>query len=174
MQINNNIFLTGFMGSGKTTIGKKLAKILRINFIDLDHYIEQKEKLTVQSLFENFGEAAFRKMEQTCLIEVLKNEKNSIIALGGGTICYETNLQKIKKNGLLVFIELPAITLAQRLERSKVQRPLLKNLSGEELITFVSNKLNERKAFYDKADITVSGINLTPQVLRQKISDHEK
>jgi shikimate kinase len=169
-----NIFLTGFMGSGKSTAGKKLAKLLRLKFIDLDYYIEQREKLTVQSLFENFGEQAFRKIEQSCLIEILKSEKQAVIALGGGTICFENNLNKIKENGLLIFIDLPATALAQRLETSKVKRPLIKDLKGEELVTFVVNKLNERKAFYDQAHIAVSGLSLTPQLLRQIISDYKK
>jgi len=172
--LSGNIFLTGFMGSGKSTAGKKLAKLLRRNFIDLDYYIEQKEKLTVQSLFENFGEAAFRKMEQTCLNEILKNESNSVVALGGGTVCFENNLEKIKNNGLLIFIDLPAIALAQRLQLSKVKRPLIKNLKGDDLIVFVTNKLNDRKLFYDQAHISISGISLTPQLLQQKISEYKK
>jgi shikimate kinase len=172
--LSGNIFLTGFMGSGKSTAGKKLAKLLRLKFIDLDYYIEQREKLTVQSLFENFGEQAFRKIEQSCLIEILKSEKQAVIALGGGTICFENNLNKIKENGLLVFIDLPATALAQRLETSKVKRPLIKNIKGEELVTFVANKLTERKVFYDQAHITVSGLSLTPQLLRQIISDYKK
>ena len=169
--LSGNIFLTGFMGSGKSTAGKKLAKLLRLKFIDLDYYIEQREKLTVQSLFENFGEQAFRKIEQSCLIEILKSEKQAVIALGGGTICF---VNKIKENGLLVFIDLPATALAQRLETSKVKRPLIKNIKGEELVTFVANKLTERKVFYDQAHIAVSGLSLTPQLLRQIISDYKK
>jgi shikimate kinase len=169
-----NIFLTGFMGSGKTTVGKKLAKLLRVNFVDLDYYIEQKEKLSVQSLFDNFGEAAFRKMERSCLDELLLNEKNTVIALGGGTICHENNLENIKKNGLLVYIELPPIALAQRLEKSKVKRPLLKNFKDEELVSFVSHKLQERKTYYDQSNIIVSGLSLTPQLLQQKISEYKK
>jgi shikimate kinase len=174
MQKSQNIFLTGFMGSGKSTAGKKLAKLLRLKFIDLDQYVEQKEKLPVYSIFENFGENAFRKMEQACLIELLKNEKNCVIALGGGTICFENNLEKIKDNGLLVFIDLPSIAIAQRLETSKVKRPLIKNLKGNELVTFIEDKLSQRKVFYDQAHISVSGISLTPQQLAQKISEHKK
>lgn len=174
MLSNKNIFLTGFMGSGKTTVGKKLAKLLRVNFIDLDYYIEQKEKLSVQSLFDNFGEAAFRKMEKTCLDELLLKEKNTVVALGGGTICHENNLENIKNNGLLVYIELPPIALAQRLEKSKVKRPLLKKYKGEELVSFVTNKLQERKIYYDQSNIIVSGLSLTPQILQQKISEYKK
>jgi len=174
MQVNSHIFLTGFMGSGKTSIGKKLARLLRLTFIDMDEYIEKREKLTVQSLFENFGEATFRKIEKSCLEEILKKDEKLVVALGGGTVCYENNLEKIKKAGLLIYIELPVASLAQRLENSKAKRPLLKNLKGEELTAFIENKLNERKDYYNKAHITVSGLSLTPQILREKISDYKK
>ena len=172
MQSNKIIFLTGFMGSGKSNAGKKLAKFLHLNFIDLD-YIEQKEKLSVQSLFENFGEPVFRKMEQACLNELLDLKTSDVIALGGGTICYKDNLQKIKNNGLLIYIDLPPIVLAQRLEKSRVKRPLLKNLKGEELVKFITDKLEERIPYYIQSHITVSGINLTPQLLQLKISENK-
>lgn len=174
MQVNSHIFLTGFMGCGKTSIGKKLARLLRITFIDMDEYIEKREKLTVQSLFENFGEGTFRKIERSCLEEILKKDEKLVVALGGGTVCYENNLEKIKKAGLLIYIELPVASLAQRLENSKAKRPLLKNLKGEELTAFIDNKLNERKDYYNKAQITVSGLSLTPQILREKISDYKQ
>jgi shikimate kinase len=176
MQVNfaDNVFLTGFMGCGKTTLGSKLAKALRWTFIDLDQYIEKKEKITIQSIFENFGEKAFRKIEQTCLNELLDKEKNTVISLGGGTVCFEDNLERIKKSGCLIFIEMPAISLAQRLENSKVKRPLLKNKKGEELIKFINDKLAERSKFYEQADIKVSGINLTPHRLEHALSEHWK
>ncbi|MBL7910176.1 MAG: AAA family ATPase [Bacteroidia bacterium] len=174
MQVNSHIFLTGFMGSGKTSVGKKLARLLRLTFIDMDEYIEKREKLTVQSLFENFGEATFRKIERSCLEEILKKDEKLVVALGGGTVCYENNLEKIKKSGLLIYIELPVASLAQRLENSKVKRPLLKNLKGEALATFIDNKLNERKDYYNKAHIAVSGLSLTPQILREKIGDYKQ
>lgn len=157
------------MGSGKSTAGKKLSKLLRLRFIDLDYYIEQKEKLSVQSIFDNFGESVFRKMEQTSLNEIITNQKNTVVSLGGGTVCYENNLELIKSNGLLIFIELPAESIAYRLEKSKVQRPLINNLKGAELVGFINEKLNQRKNFYDKSHLTVSGLNVTPQILQQKI-----
>lgn len=176
MQSNfaDNVFLTGFMGSGKTTFGSKLAKSLRWPFIDLDQYIEKKERISIPAIFENFGEAAFRKIEQTCLLELLAKEKKTVIALGGGTICYENNLEKIKLAGCLIFIEMPAVSLAQRLENSKIKRPLLKDKKGEELIKFINDKLAERSKFYDQADIKISGINLTPHRLEHALSEYWK
>ncbi len=173
MQLNRNIFLTGFMGSGKTTAGKKLAKLLRLKSIDLDQYIEEREKLSVQKIFENFGEAAFRKIEQSCLNEVILKEKNAVISLGGGTICYENNLETIKAQGVLVYLEMPAQALAQRLEGSMIKRPLLKNLKGNELISFINHKLKEREEFYNNSHVIISGLNLTPQLLQQKISEYQ-
>lgn len=170
----SNVFLTGFMGSGKTTFGAKLARSLNKTFVDLDQYIEKKEKITVSSIFENFGEAAFRKIEQTCLNELLLKEKKAVIALGGGTICFENNLENIKASGCLIFIDTPAITLAQRLEKSKIKRPLLKDKKGEELIKFINDKLAERSKFYEQADIRISGINLTPHRLEHALSEYWK
>jgi len=108
------------------------------------------------------------------LEEIIAKEKNTVIALGGGTICFENNLVKIKKNGLLIYIELPAIALAQRLEGSKIKRPLLKNYKGEELVSFVNAKLHERNEYYHQAHIIIPGLSLTPQILQQKISEYKK
>ena len=172
MQFNKHIFLTGFMGCGKTSNGSKLAKLLKVNFTDLDYYIEQQQKITISSLFENFGETAFRRIEQACLKELIDTKKKSVIALGGGTICFENNLEIIKNAGLLVYIELPAITLQQRLENSKIKRPLLKNLSGQELLNYIAIKLAQREPFYNASHLKISGLNLTSQVLQQKISEY--
>lgn len=176
MQVNlaDNVFLTGFMGCGKTTLGSKLARSLKLSFIDLDQYIEKKEKISIQSIFENFGERAFRKIEQACLQEILNKEKNTVIALGGGTICFEDNLKRIKNSGYLIYIEMPAATLAQRLENSKIKRPLLKERKGQALIDFINEKLAEREQYYQSADIKISGINLTPHRLEHALSEYRK
>ncbi len=170
----DNVFLTGFMGSGKTTFGAKLARSLKWPFIDLDQYIEKKEKISVSAIFENFGETAFRRIEQNCLEEIILKEKKTVIALGGGTICFDDNLEKVKRSGCLIFIDTPATTLAQRLEKSKTKRPLLKDKKGEQLIKFINDKLAERSKFYDQADIKISGINLTPHRLEHALSEYLK
>jgi shikimate kinase len=169
LNLDQHIFLTGFMGSGKTTIGKKLANHLKREFIDLDRYIEKKENMSIPLIFEQKGENKFREIESNSLEEVLKLKGPRVIALGGGTVCFHSNLEHIKKSGILLYIELPAAVLADRITNSKTIRPILKNLQGIELINSVENLLNTRKKFYEQSHITVNGLNLTPQLLHQKI-----
>lgn len=169
MKLNQHVFLTGFMGSGKTTAGKKLAPLLKTRFIDLDEYIEKKENRTIPVIFEEQGEEGFREIESLCLKEVLRYKDPHIISLGGGTVCFNANLDIIKQNGTLIYIQLPVDVLAQRIKESKLTRPLLKSLSHQELIKNIEEILSERKKFYEQAHITVNGLNLTPQLLQQKI-----
>lgn len=169
MKLKQHVFLTGFMGSGKTTAGKKLAPILKTRFIDLDEYIEKKENRSIPVIFEEEGEAKFREIETRCLGEVIKLKEPHVISLGGGTICFNSNLETIKQKGLLIYIELPVEELAERIKESKTTRPLLKTLSDEELIKNIDEILHERKKYYEQAHVIINGLNLTPQLLQQKI-----
>lgn len=169
MKLSQHVFLTGFMGSGKTTAGKTLAALLKTRFIDLDEYIEKKENRTIAIIFEEQGEAAFREIESLCLQEVMRYKDPHVISLGGGTVCFNSNLETIKQHGTLIYIELPVAVLADRIKQSKFTRPLLKSLSPEELIQNIEEILSERKKFYEQAHITVNGLNLTPQLVQQKI-----
>ena len=157
------------MGSGKTTAGKALATILKTRFIDLDDYIEKKENRTIPEIFEAEGEAKFREIETNCLSEVLKLKDPHVISLGGGTICFNENLETVKKNGQLIYIDLPVSVLVDRIKESKFTRPLVKNLSTEELTKNIEEILSERKKFYEQAHIIVNGLNLTPQLIQQKL-----
>lgn len=157
------------MGSGKTTIGKKLASAMNVQFIDLDHYIEEKEKMSVAEIFEKKGESIFRETETHYLEELLERSEPLVVGLGGGTVCFNSNLEKIKKKGTLVYIQLPPKALAERISQSKTERPLVKGLNKEKLLLFVEQKLNERKNFYESAHIIVNGLNLNPQALYQSI-----
>jgi len=160
------------MGSGKSTHGKKLSAILKQPFIDLDQYIQNKEHKTIQFIFENEGEKEFRKLETKYLNELINLSKSHIIALGGGTVCFNGNIEIIKSNGTLIYIEMSAGALAERLQKSKQKRPLLKNVSSENLNTFIEEKLNERNVFYRKADITVEGLSLNHLQLHQSIIEY--
>jgi len=162
------------MGSGKSTLGKKLATLLRLRFVDLDNCIEKKENTRISSIFETQGETVFRQKETECLREVVASEQPLVIALGGGTICFNDNLAYIKQHGLLVYLELPVEVLAGRVQNSKKERPLLKNLSGDDLLQAIREKLEQRQPFYTQAQLTVTGTNITPQILQQAILEAKK
>jgi shikimate kinase len=162
------IFLIGFMGCGKSTLGRKLAARLGYTFIDLDHQLEELAGTTVASYFSVHGEEAFRKLESNTL-KAFDYPKNSVIATGGGTPCYFDNIDWMNTNGLTVYIELSATALAKRLENGIEKRPLLKGLTEEALIAFITGKLAERDGFYRRARLIMNGINLTPDALQAAI-----
>lgn len=158
------IFLIGFMGSGKTTLGRKLASRMGYEFIDLDHKLEQQVELSIAEYFSFFGEEAFRKKEA----EVLKKSTypdDAIISTGGGLPCYFDNMDWMKANGKTVYIKLSPKTLADRLETGKEERPLLQDKHGDELVAFIEQKLAERESFYSQANIIVDGLSLTAERL---------
>ena len=169
MKLTRHIFLTGFMGSGKSTAGKALAPLLKTRCIDLDEYLEKKEGRTIPEIFESEGEAKFRELEKTYLHELIKLKDPHIISLGGGTVCFFDNLEKIKEKGIIIYIDVPVEVLAARIKESNSTRPLLKELSQEELIKNIEEILSVRKKFYEQAHLTVNGLILTPQLLKQKI-----
>jgi shikimate kinase len=171
MTNHQHIFLTGFMGSGKSTYGRKLANLMNLNFIDLDTYIEEEQKLSVTELFENIGEEKFREIEAEALKIILQEKKQQVISLGGGTICFYDNLKQIKENGILIYLELSASALFTRILPNVSQRPLLKNYKEEELLLFIEEKLASRQSYYNQANLTVNGLNLSAQQLYKEISE---
>ncbi|MDO3625558.1 shikimate kinase [Mucilaginibacter sp. BT774] len=163
------IFLIGFMGSGKTTLGRKLASRLGYEFIDLDHKLEQQVELSIAEYFQIFGEDAFRKLESEVLKKTLYPD-NAIISTGGGLPCYFDNMDWMKANGKSVYIKLSPKTLADRLETGKEERPLLQDKHGDALVDFIEQKLGEREKFYSQANIIVDGLSLTAEKLEQVIA----
>lgn len=154
--MKKHLALTGFMGCGKTTYGRKLSQISKIPFIDLDEYIEQQEQKTIIEIFEKDGEEKFREIETYYLKQILEIPDKRIIALGGGTICYNNNLELVLAHTWLFTIMVKPEVLAERLWAEKEKRPLIKNIrTKEELKLFVQNKLDERMPFYKKADWVV-------------------
>ena len=158
------VFLSGFMGSGKSTIGPILANVLGWNFFDLDRVIESKQSKKIVDIFAEKGEAAFRLLEREVLREITKGE-NVIIALGGGTIADQKNINFMKKKGKIIFLEASAESFYQRL-RFKTDRPMLRGkdeelLSQDELRKRISEILNYRKKYYDQADVSLQTDGLT-------------
>jgi len=151
------IFLIGYMGSGKTTIGKLLAARLGFSFVDMDKHIEEKEFKSVSQIFAEKGESEFRLIEQKCLHEVAEFE-NIVISTGGGAPCFFDNIRFMNTHGTTVYLKLSAAELADRLESSRAnKRPLLAERKGEELQQFIAEGLAKREPFYEQAAYSVSG-----------------
>lgn len=148
------IILIGYMGSGKTTVGKALSKDTGMMFYDLDWYIESRMRKTVSQIFAERGEEGFRQIEYNMLHEVAEFE-NVIISCGGGTPCFFDNMDYLNQQGDVVYLKATPETLYKHLLMAKVERPLLKDKSPEELIAYITDHLKERAPFYEKARHTV-------------------
>lgn len=146
-----NIYLLGFMSSGKSKIGRKLAKRLNRKFLDLDAVIRQMSGKSIPQIFEQDGEDFFRHLESKALKEIQPNE-GLVIALGGGTVCNEDNLAHVKRSGISVYLKIHAEILIGRLRQNIGERPLLQNLSTDQLAIFVREKLALREKYYAQAD----------------------
>ncbi len=144
------IYLIGYMGSGKSTVGKGLAKNLELDFIDMDVFIENSQHKTIPQIFELYGEQGFRQIEQKALRELSEFE-NVIIATGGGAPCFFDNMQLINQTGTSIYLKATASLLAQRLMNSKIERPLIKGKNYEQLVGFIDETLNAREKFYMQA-----------------------
>jgi shikimate kinase len=163
------IYLMGYMGSGKTSLGKKLARKLQYDFADLDSLIEQRAKRNIPQIFAEEGEEAFRKLEQAELRRSFEFN-NTVVALGGGTPCFFDNLEQINKHGISVYLKLSAVSLAHRLNDSKTKRPLIEGLSEGELFEYVQQQLGEREKFYIRAHLIVKGEDLRIDQLVEDLS----
>ncbi len=146
----NRIFLIGYMGAGKTTLGKALASHLSYEFIDLDWYIEEKIGQSIPSFFSDQGEKAFREIEHSSLIELLGKE-NAILATGGGVPCFYDNMELMLKSGVVVFLEASQEVLFQRLKDTLHQRPVLRSKTETELREFIASSLKVRMPYYGRA-----------------------
>lgn len=149
------ISLIGYMGSGKSTTGKDLAKALGFEFIDLDDFIEQKYQTKISDIFKKEGELGFRKKEREALKEILTTT-NIVLSLGGGTPVYYDNMEEIVKNSISIFMRVQLHQLVKRLENRKETRPLIAHLSNEEMTEFIAKHLFERNQYYEKAKYTIS------------------
>lgn len=165
------IFLVGYMGSGKTAMGKLLAKQRGLNFIDLDAYIESKFLQTIAQIFEHEGEAGFRQIEKKHLHEVAEFE-DVVIATGGGAPCFFDNMKFMNLRGETIYIKLIPEHLAERLSSSKAGvRPLIRDKSGDDLLQHITETLKHREPFYMQAKRIIEG---TDAEIERQISNREK
>lgn len=145
------VFLIGFMGSGKSFIGKKIAEQMNYNFVDLDTYIVENEQLTISEIFEKYGESVFRSKENTHL-KSLFSLKNTIVATGGGTPYFFDNMNLMCKNGITIYLYVKNEILFSRLKNEREKRPLIAGISDEELMNTIKIKIAERSANYENAE----------------------
>ena len=163
------IFLIGFMGSGKTTIGRCLAEQIGFDFVDTDHFIEIQQGMTVSEVFARYGEAVFREMEHNILLEIQKLDK-VVVSTGGGMPCYSNNMDIMRSCGKVVYLKTSPQALTQRLLHLQNERPLIKGKTEKELQQYIVEKLSEREPFYSHAQIIVQTENFSMEELLQSLN----
>lgn len=154
--------LVGYMGAGKSTIGKKLAQELNVQFVDLDEFIEEKEQKPIPILFKEKGEIYFRKKENQYLKIFFQKYEKAILSTGGGTPVFYNNMELINQNSFSVYLRANPQQLAQRISPKIKERPLVAHLSEEDLPEFIAKHLFERSVFYEKAKLTIATDHQSP------------
>jgi shikimate kinase len=156
------IFLIGFMGSGKTHWGKQLAAQLKIPFFDLDEVIAEKEQKTITQIFAENGEESFRIKEKEALEELIDQNPTLVLSTGGGTPCFFNNIERMKKYGVVVWLNTHVEVLLSRLMKDKASRPLIRNIADDDMRSYIIRKLNERRMYYEQADVIIDNENSVP------------
>lgn len=164
------IFLIGMMGSGKSYWAAKIAKWIKAGGYDLDDLIEMVEETTISAIFAEEGEAYFRKLE-TKILKWFSEKKKFVLATGGGTPCIQENINWMKKEGLVIWLDESIEVLVQRLSINKSHRPLIASLDNDELSVYLQNKLLERTPFYQQAHCRLSGDQITELALKKIIQN---
>lgn len=145
------IYLIGFMGSGKSFIGKKLASKLGYEWLDLDNEIERETEMKIHDIFQFWGEERFREIERDCLRKTYSREK-IVVSCGGGTPCFYENMEEMKAQGTVVYIQTPKEIILGRLRQKRDHRPMISKLDDDGLKAFIDEKIKERKKVYVKAE----------------------
>ena len=165
------VFLIGMMGSGKSYWTKKISKWIKSAGYDLDSLIEMNEEKTISEIFSEDGEAYFRKTESK-LLKWFKEKKKYVLATGGGTPCSQDNMDFMKKEGVVIWLDESIEVLVQRLLAEKAQRPLIANIEDARLAEFLQNKILERTPFYQQAHYQLSSDQITEAGLKKIIQKH--
>lgn len=161
------IFLWGFMGCGKSHLGRALAARLQCPFIDADHYLEHAEGRSIAAIFEAEGEAAFRQLERHYLMQLA--DQPAVVATGGGAPCFFDNADWMNAHGQTIYLDTPVTLLAQRLYSGRQHRPLLRDLDEAGLVDFIETRLTARRPFYEKAQIVIPQVSNGPETLEKLV-----
>lgn len=168
--MHSRIFLIGFMGSGKSTHGSKLAGRLGFSYVDMDGLIEETAGMTIPAIFREHGEAVFRKWEHDILMELCRRDK-VVVSTGGGAPCHDDMIRIMNEQGCTIYLKLSPSALRNRLIHSKTERPLIKGKTEDELLDFIEKLLGEREPCYRQARFTVDGDNLQTERLVELIRE---
>jgi shikimate kinase len=163
------IFLIGFMGSGKSHWGRLLSEKLGIRFFDLDEQVTEHAGRSIPEIFDREGEEQFRLMEKDVLHIIAESHDSFVIACGGGTPCYFNNIEYMNQGGISVWINTPQDVLFERLVKEKAERPLIQELSDDQLKSFISKKFASRKIYYEQATLSIDEEPLQLDHLVEKI-----
>lgn len=170
MKSLNKIFLIGLPGSGKTTLGKELAKALRIPFFDLDAEIERIQAMIISEIFKHKGENYFRQQESSALKEFYSSPESFVLATGGGAPCFFDNMQSINQAGTSIFLDVPAKEITRRIQSQQLgERPLFANTPREALKDQIEFMRSSRISFYRQAHFVFSGANISVKEILEKI-----
>ena len=151
------VVFVGYMGSGKSLVGKLLAKKLEVPFYDLDAIIEEKENQSIRELFETKGEIYFRKIENNILKLVLQKTESFVLSLGGGTPCYHNNHELLQHDGIVSFyLKATSAKLVERLQDEKDARPLLASVDNDQLLDFITKHLFDRSFYYHQVNHVIA------------------
>ncbi len=170
----DTIFLIGYMGAGKTVVGKSLSKSINYDFYDLDNFIEIMEKKKISEIFNDHNEVYFRRLENKYLKILSQKKESKIISLGGGTPCFKNNIKIIEStpNSITIYLKASVSCLMKRLKDGKNKRPLISHIkSSKDLKDFISKHLFDRAIYYENADVKLSVDNLKINEIVKLISN---
>ena len=165
-----NIYLVGYMGSGKSTIGRQLAGRIGYTHLDLDDFFEETYRISIMNFFRKYDEAAFRKIESSMLQKTVGFE-NQVISTGGGTPCFHNNMELINRHGLSVYIRMHPKSLFTRLKHAKRPRPRTSSLNDDALMERILEDLSSREEFYEQAHISVKGESIDMNALTEIVKE---
>ena len=162
------IFLIGYMGCGKSSIGRPLAVRLGVPFVDMDTEIERREGMKVSEIFASKGEPYFRQVEREVLAELCAMERG-VVATGGGVPCGEGNMERMNAAGLTIYFKMSPEKLVRRLEHGRDKRPLIRNMDDAQLLAYITENLARREQFYGKAGLVIACDHISDEYIARHI-----
>ena len=162
------IYLLGYMGSGKSTVGEKLARALDIPWIDMDTEIESKYKISIAGFFSKYGETAFREVEHKILADIALMSE-AVISTGGGAPCFHNNMELMNASGITIYLEISPETILARIGPHAHKRPLFQQMNGDDILQKIETHLGTREKYYRQAQMTIDGTDPDIAALQNRI-----